>query len=98
YRQLIGADKPVNLLVSELRLADVTNTLYLLSPQPIQVPGLTEVYRGSRTIIYRKDAALPRAYLVSNVQTVPEAQTVQVLLSPDFNAQQTALISEPLPA
>ena len=98
YRQLIGGDKPVNLLTSNLRLADITNTTYLLSPQALQVPGLTEVFRGSRTVVYRKDTALPRAYLVGNVEVLPENQAVARLLSPEFNAATTAVLTEPLPS
>jgi hypothetical protein len=98
YRQLIGGDAPVSLLTSGLKLADITNTTYFLSPQPIQAPGLTEVYRGSRTVVYRKDTALPRAYLVSKVEVVPDAQVVTRLLSPEFDARTTAIVSEPLPS
>ena len=97
YRQLIGGDRAYSLLTSNLKLADVTNTTYLVSPQPLQAPGLTEVYRGSRTAIYRKDAALPRAYFVSKVEVVPDAQAVNRLLSPDFDARTTVLVSEQLP-
>ena len=98
YRQLIGGDVPVNLLTSNLKLADITNTTYLLSPQPLQVPGLTEVFRGSRTAVYRKDSALPRAYVAGNVQVVPDSAAVNMLLGPQFDARTTVLVSEPLPA
>jgi hypothetical protein len=97
YRQLIGGDVPVNLLTSNLQLADITNTTYLLSPQPLQVPGLTEVFRGSRTAVYRKDSALPRAYVAGNVQVVPDSAAVNMLLGPQFDARTTVLVSEPLP-
>ena len=98
YRQLIGGDAPLNLLNSELRLADITNTTYLLSPQPVQVPGLTEVFRGSRTVVYRKDSALPRAYVVGNVEVVADSAAVNRMLSPGFDARTTALVAEPLPS
>jgi hypothetical protein len=98
YRQLIGGDRPVALLTSGLKLADVTNTTYLLAPQLIQVPGLTEVFRGSRTVVYRKDAALPRAYLVGNVEVVPDSAAVVRLLSEAFNPVTTAIVNAPLPA
>lgn len=98
YRQLIGGDVPINLLTSELRLADITNTRYLVSPQPIQVPGLTEVFRGSRTIVYGKDGVLPRAFVVGNVRVIPDSAAVATLLSPQFDAATTALVPEPLPA
>ncbi len=98
YRQLIGGDAPTNLLMSGLKLADITNTTYLLSPQPIQAPGLTEVFRGSRTVVYRKDTALPRAYVVGRVEVVPDSLAVNTLLSEQFDARTTALIAEPLAA
>ncbi|HEY0810700.1 MAG TPA: YfhO family protein, partial [Longimicrobiales bacterium] len=98
YRRLIGGDDPVNLLTSNLRLADITNTTYMLSPQALQVPGLTEVFRGSRTVVYRKDTALPRAYFVGNVEVLPENQVVARMLSPEFNAATTAVLTVPLPS
>ncbi len=98
YRQLIGGDAPVALLTSGLKLADITNTTYLLSPQPLQAPGLTEVFRGSRTVVYRKDSALPRAYLVGRVEVIADSLAVSRLLSPQFDAAQVAQLPEPLPA
>jgi hypothetical protein len=97
YRQLIGGDRPVALLTSGLKLADITNTTYLLSPQLVQVPGLTEVFRGSRTVVYRKNTVLPRAYLVGNFEVVPDSAAVGRLLSESFNAANTALLSAPPP-
>ena len=98
YRQLIGSDRPVNLLTSGLKLADVTNTMYLTSPQQINAPGLTEVFQGTRSFVYKMETALPRAFLVSNVEVVPDSQAVGRLLSTGFNARSTAILPEPLPA
>ena len=98
YRQLIGGDRPYALIESQLRLADITNTVYFTSPQPIDAPGFTEVFRGSRAVVYRKEGVLPRAYVVSNVEVVPDAVAVQRVLSPEFNARTTAMLPEPLPA
>jgi hypothetical protein len=98
YRQLIGGDVPISLLTSGLRLADITNTTYLLSPQPLQQPGMTEVFRGSRTVVYRKDSVLPRAYLVTRVEVVPDSLAVARLLSAEFDAGNVAMLPQPLPA
>ena len=56
------------------------------------------MFRGSRTIVYRKDTALPRAFVVGSVQVVGDTGAVNTLLSPAFNAGTTALLAEPLPA
>ncbi|HEY0672854.1 MAG TPA: hypothetical protein VGD27_11330, partial [Longimicrobiales bacterium] len=98
YRQLIGGDAPINLITSQLKLADITNTVYLVSPQPIEAPGLTEVFRGTRSVVYRKDTALPRAYLVSQVEVVPDSLAVARLLSAEFDPRRAAILSQPLPA
>ena len=98
YRQLIGGDRPEFLLTSGLKLADITNTMYLLSPQPIQAPGLTEVFRGSRTVVYRKDTALPRAYLVSKAEVLPDSQSIARLLNPEFDAANSVILAEAPPA
>ncbi|HEY0673345.1 MAG TPA: YfhO family protein, partial [Longimicrobiales bacterium] len=91
-------DAPINLITSQLKLADVTNTVYLVSPQPIEALGLTEVFRGTSSVVYRKDTALPRAYLVSQVEVVPESLAVTRLLSAEFDPRRTAILAQPLPA
>jgi hypothetical protein len=98
YRALIGGEHAENLLASELRLADITNTEYLLIPQRIEHPSLEEVFVGSQVAIYRNLAVLPRAYLVGATEIVAGNAAIERLLAPGFDARTTAILAEPLPA
>src|SRR5690606_34071808 len=87
-----------NLVVSP-RLLDLTNTTYLVSPQLLQYPGLTEVHRGARAVVYRNEAAHPRAFLVGAVEVVPdEAALMRILADSTLDLRRTAVLPEPLPA
>lgn len=98
YRNLIGGEVPENATKSGLRLLDITNTEFIVSPQRLRVPGLTEAFVGRRSAVYRKDGVLPRAYLVGRVEVVPDSQAVGRLLAANFDAHGTAILPAPLPA
>jgi hypothetical protein len=112
YRNLIGGEGAENLLdeaalsagaqtfndVIRLRLADITNTEYVLIPGRVEHRSLEEAYVGMQTIVYRNTGALPRAYVVGSVEVVPGEAAVARLLAEDFDPRTTALLPEPLPA
>ncbi|HET9986408.1 MAG TPA: YfhO family protein [Longimicrobiales bacterium] len=100
WRDLIGGDSPDYMVRSDFRLLDLTNTTYLLSPGPVQLPaGFEEAYRGADgQVVYRRTGALPRAFLVGQTQVVPDSLAVATLLSPGFDFRRTATLSAPLPA
>jgi hypothetical protein len=98
YRELIGGDGVGTLTASDYRLLDLTNTKYVLSPGPLQGAPLKEIGRGSRHIIYEREGALPRAYLVGRAVVVPDSLGVQTLLGGTFDYRTIAALSEPLPA
>jgi hypothetical protein len=100
YRQLIGGEGADNVLRSEFRLLDLTNTAYVLVPgrlDPQVVPGLEEVFVGSRSVVYRRTNAIPRAYLVGRFEVVSDERAVERLIAADFDARTTAVLPEPLP-
>jgi hypothetical protein len=110
YRNLIGGEHAGNLLdeqalqagaqtiqeVLRLRLADITNTAYLLAPGRLGHPALEEVWAGAQTVIYRNPTALPRAYLVGSTEVLPGDDAIRRLLAPDFDPRTTAILGEPL--
>jgi hypothetical protein len=98
YRNLIGGEHAGNLMTSELRLANVTNTEYLLIPGRVDDPRLEEVYVGSQTVVYRNRDALPRAFLVGAVEVVPGDAAIERVLAADFDARSTVVLPDPLPA
>ncbi|HEX6558758.1 MAG TPA: hypothetical protein VF021_04830 [Longimicrobiales bacterium] len=97
YRELIGGPEPIN-LGRNISLLDLTNTEYIVSPQPVNLPGYSEVYRGSRSVVLRKADVLPRAYLVGRVEVVPDEKAVDRLLAQDFDYRKSALLPAQLPA
>jgi hypothetical protein len=98
YRRLVGGDEVASLAPPEFRVLDVTNTTYLALPGLIQLPGLTEVYRGRSAVVYRKDGALPRAYLVGAAVVMPDSAAPAALLGGTVDYRTTAILPEPLPA
>jgi hypothetical protein len=87
-------------LRSEFRLLDLTNTAYVLVPgrlDPQVVPGLEEVFVGSRSVVYRRTNAIPRAYLVGRFEVVSDERAVERLIAADFDARTTVVLPEPLP-
>jgi hypothetical protein len=98
YRELIGGEGAANVAATQLRLLDLLNARYLVSNQLFDMgPGYTEVFRGTRSVVYRNDDALPRAFLVGGTEVVPDASAVARMLDPSFDPRSTALLPEPLP-
>ena len=98
YRELIGGENAGNLIASEFRLLDLTNTQYVLSPgrlDPEQAPGLEEAFVGSRSIVYRRTGVLPREYLVGRFEIVSDDRAVSRLLAPDFDMRSAVVLPEP---
>lgn len=101
WRDLIGGEGPEqNMIRSDFRLLDLTNTVYLLSPAPVQLPaGFEEAYRApDGQVVYRRTSALPRAFLVGDARVVADSLAVDTLLAPGFDFRTTATLSTPLPA
>jgi hypothetical protein len=99
YRALVGGDDGINVAASQLRLLDLANVEYVLSPGRIPQPGFEEVMTAPRpVVVYRNTNALPRAYLVGNVEVAPDSQAVQRLLGGEFPMRTTVLLPEALPA
>lgn len=97
YRELLGGEQPIN-LQSSFNLLDLTNTEYIVTPQAVELPGYTEAFRGSRSVVLRKADILPRAYLVGTVEVVPDTGAVNRMLAPGFDYHKKAIVPAPLPA
>ena len=99
YDRLIGGDDASsNAVASELRLLRRANVGYVVSPQRLQVPGLTEVFVGQRSAVYQMNDVLPRAYLAGRAEVVSDDVALQRMLGAEFDAASTVLLTEPLPA
>ena len=96
YRALIGGDKAANLQPSELRVLDLTNTAYVISPGILNLNDFTEVFRGNNTLVYRRNTALPRAYLVGRAEVASDTVALTRMLAGQVDPRTTALLSEEL--
>ncbi len=90
--------------LSNPQFRSAANIRYIVSGLDLGVaPGDTasahmeEVYRGPNGIIYRNNLALPRAYIVPNVQLIPNTDSALIFLKqPTWNPRDVAVIDRPL--
>jgi O-antigen/teichoic acid export membrane protein len=76
-------------------LLDLLGVKYVLTTQHLGLPGWTEVYRGEVNV-YRNERALPRAFVVGRVVTVPDAEAArQRIAQPDFDPRAVAIVEGP---
>jgi hypothetical protein len=97
YRELIGGDGVAN-MDTTFRLLDVTNTEYFVVGGLLDQPGFVEAYRGNSMVVYRRETALPRAYLVGQTEVIADSNAVRRLLDASFEYRSTALLPEALPS
>ncbi|HSJ30726.1 MAG TPA: YfhO family protein, partial [Longimicrobiales bacterium] len=98
YRNLIGGEFVENMITTDLRLAALTNTEYLVIPSRVEDPRLEEVHVGSRAALYRVRDVVPRAFLVGTTEVVPGDAAAGRYLSEEFDARTSVILDEPLPA
>ena len=95
YRQLTEDDRLVS---NNLRVLKLLNAEFVLTPRPVQVPGLVPVGQGSQRALYRLEGAYPRAFLVDRYEVTPDSLALGRLLAPDFDPGRSAILPEALPA
>ncbi len=79
----------------DFRMLKLLNVRYLVTGGPLPpTPGLAEVFRGRRSLVYELQGAYPRAYLVSRYESVPDSLAIDRLLSPGFDPS-VSVILEP---
>lgn len=78
-------------------VVNMCNARYIISPGLLEYDGLTLLQSDERrrTILYKNDRALPRAYFVAGIHIFPdEKEVVRFLNEPAFDPAATALLSE----
>jgi uncharacterized membrane protein YfhO len=70
------------------------NVKYVILSKPVSFPGLTEISRSVQSVVYKNDAALPRAYFVNSVQRKPALQILELLKNNAFDPKETAFLEE----
>ncbi len=94
YRELTDGDR---LVANNLRLLKLLNAEFVLTPQPVQVPGLVPVGQGRQQVLYRLEGAFARAFLVDRYEVVPDSLALNRLLAPAFDPSRAAILGAALP-
>lgn len=72
---------------------DAANVRYLVSTAPLSDPDLRLVHAGT-ALVYENVAALPRAYLVPAVASVPAGETVEAMRAAEWDPRRVAFVPE----
>lgn len=85
------------------RLLDMLNVQYLIFPPgsttETRYSGLELVHESDEGRIYRNPRALPRAWLVYRITTIPDDDAqLDYMARPDFDPATVAVVPDPLPA
>ena len=94
YRQLTEGDR---LVANNLRVLKLLNAEFVLTTQPVQVPGLVPVGQGRQRVLYRLEGAFPRAFLVDRYEAVPDSLALGRLLAPEFDPGRAVILGDVLP-
>ena len=71
---------------------NMLNARYLIGPPGLTRRDLVPLNRG-RTVVYRNDAALPRAWWVSEIRGVADGpQALRAVINPDFDPAREAVV------
>jgi hypothetical protein len=69
------------------------NVRWLVLSQQVQAPFLREAYRGAEAIVYENTLALPRAFLVPEVQRITEGSSaINAMKAESWDPRRTAVV------
>jgi hypothetical protein len=72
----------------------MANVKYLVFDSQVNFPGLRLAYSGNKTFVYQNDNALPRAYFVNSVESLPSIEILNLVKNDGFDPQNIAYIQE----
>jgi hypothetical protein len=75
-----------------VRLLQALNVTYIISGAPLEVPELREMFRGQRSIVYKLKSPMERAFLVGQVEVVPDSLALERLSGFDFFPRVSAML------
>jgi hypothetical protein len=87
YLDLTGGER-----LFSARILRLLNVRYAVSGTEASGPGLPEVYRGRAGFVYELPRGLPRAYLVSSFEVLPDSLALLRLEDPAFDLARTAIL------
>lgn len=65
---------------------------YLVLDQPVQMPGLSTIFNGEKTVVNRNDNSLPRAYFVNKVEKKSSLEVLNLIKSNSFDPKEIAYV------
>ncbi len=75
-----------------VRLLQLLNVGYVVSGSPLEVPELRERFRGQRSIVYSLKSPQERAFIVGEVEVVPDSLALDHLSKREFNPRLSAVL------
>jgi hypothetical protein len=72
----------------------MANVKYLVFDSQVNLPGLTPVYSGNKTIIYENENVLPRAYFVNTVESLPAIEVLNSVKNDGFDPRNIAYVED----
>ncbi len=72
----------------------MANVKYIVFDKQITVPGLTPIYSTEKTVVYRNEFALPRAYFVNRVEKIPALDILNKVKTDEFDPLDVAFIED----
>jgi len=80
--------------VGSWRRWQLLNVEYVLSDRDLDGPGLERVYEEAEIKVYRVGDPLPRAWVVYDVQTATDEETLPVLNADEFHPLNAAVVAD----
>lgn len=77
-----------------LPVLSLLNTKYVVSKEPLSIPGIEEALKADGTFVYKNSNTLPWFFLVGNYRLVPEGKAIDSLTDPTFDPRTTVLLEE----
>lgn len=84
--------------IEDFSLLQRTNAEYIVAPGRIEHPMLEELFVGSRSVVYRLQGVMPRAFLVGASEVVSDDVALERMLDASHDVSTTVLLAVPLVA
>ncbi len=73
------------------------NVKYLIFDRQAPLPGLSPIYSGEKSFVYKNENVLPRVYLVDSVALLPNIDVLKMIKENSFDPKTVAYVHETKP-
>jgi len=70
------------------------NVKYIITEEMANFPGLVPIYNQGKTVVFKNEFALPRAYFVDSLSYAPALQILNKIKNDEFDPRQLAFTSD----